>query len=257
MTIKISSGCANGMAREVPLKDMISGGVIRYFTGSQPTDADTPMAGTQLCQFTVASGTYTAEVLSFGLVSLDSGTEGSVDAITVDSVEVLGAVVPYNTSLTQTAVDVVSQINRHISNPNYSATSATGVITIQAHPGTGTSPNGFVVASTVTTLSKTDTNMTGGVASANGLSWEAGSTAGTIIKRSTETWSGVASATGTVGCARITGSIADANGTSTTLVRVDMSVGTTTASDLVLGVTTINSGDVESIASGTLTMPKA
>lgn len=103
------------------------------------------------------------------------GTQGSVSSITVNSIEVLGKPVPFNTTLAQTAADVATQINSFASDPaytagapKYSASSAAAVVTIAAGSGTGASPNGYAVAATVTTatgdtLTATTSAMAGGV----------------------------------------------------------------------------------------------
>ena len=62
-----------------------------------------------------------------------------------------------------------------------------------------------MLASTATTLTKTDVNLTGGINQVNGLTFGDGAS-GVLVKNPAETWSGVAAATGTAGFAGITGS---------------------------------------------------
>lgn len=94
-----------------------------------------------------------------GSVELTGGGSGSVDSITVDGVELLAAAVPYNTSLAQTASDVVDAINEKVTFPNYVAELNGATIEIyQEKPVAGT----LTVASTTTTITKTDTNLSGG-----------------------------------------------------------------------------------------------
>lgn len=102
------------------------------------------------------------EVLAQGSVELLTGGSGSVDSILVNSVEILSAPVNFNTDLPTTASDVAANINAFSSSPNYDAVAVGSVITITAKPGTGSGPNGFTVVSTCTTITKTDTNMSGG-----------------------------------------------------------------------------------------------
>lgn len=100
-----------------------------------------------------------AEVRSSGTVTI-AGAAGSVDTITVGGVNVLNAVVPFNASLTQTAADVAASINLK---GLYTATAAAAVVTIFELTDTGVTVNGLTVSGTLTTLTATYTNMTGGV----------------------------------------------------------------------------------------------
>ena len=101
------------------------------------------------------------EVSSIGSVTLATGISGSVDSITVDSVEVMSASVPFNSSLTQTAADVAANINAFTSVPNYTAKSF-GTKIVIAPTITGSSTNGFVVDATATTITTTDVNLASG-----------------------------------------------------------------------------------------------
>ncbi len=105
------------------------------------------------------------EVLAKGSVTLAAGdSSSSVSSITVNSVEVLGASVPFSTDLATTATAVAAQINRYSSTPKYTATASGPVITITASPGSGSTPNTFVIAATCSgTLTETSANMAGGV----------------------------------------------------------------------------------------------
>lgn len=100
-------------------------------------------------------------VFATGTVTLTGGASGSVDAITVNGVNVMSGSVAFNTSLTQTAADVVTNINAHTSTPDYTATSNGAVITISATVA-GYGPNGYVVAVTTTTITSSKTDMAGG-----------------------------------------------------------------------------------------------
>ena len=96
-----------------------------------------------------------------GTVSLTGGGSGSVDGITVDSIEIMSGAEAFDTDLTITAMNVVTNINANTSTPNYSATSLGTLITIKSDIA-GTSPNGFVVTSSTTTITTTDVNLSGG-----------------------------------------------------------------------------------------------
>jgi len=102
-------------------------------------------------------------ISAIGSVTLDTGASGSVDSITVNAVNIMNAVIPFNTSLAQTAIDVAANINTFTSTPNYTAVALNAKITITSVT-TGTGPNGFVVVANTTIITTTDVNMAGGLA---------------------------------------------------------------------------------------------
>jgi len=114
--------------------------------------------------FSVTGGT--ANTNATGGVTLSSGSSGSVNSVTVNGVTITSGAVNFNSSLTQTATDLKSNINAHTSNPNYTATSDGAVVTISAAASVGADANTFAVVSAVTTIGKTDANLSGGVTNA-------------------------------------------------------------------------------------------
>ena len=80
--------------------------------------------------------------------------------------------------------------------------------------------------------------------------------AGVIDKEGDETWAGTAVASGTAGYFRIVTNSDDGTTTSTSVVRIDGTVGTSGA-DLNLTSTTIASGAPVSISAGSFTLPQA
>lgn len=255
MALKYSSALRNFMAAIGSYKTAFQNGRIEIYTGAQPATADAAATGTLLCTITSSSGALTNEVLSSGTVTLATGAAGSVDTLTVNGVEVMGAVVPFNTSLTQTAADVAVQINRYNSYAEYIASSSGAVVTIKALPGTGITPNGFIVASTATTITKVDANMAGGVAGVNGLRFGAPA-GGAIAKLSTQTWSGVNAGTGTAGWYRQYGSVADAGAADTNLVfyREDGAISTAGA-ELNMSSTALIALATTTLGTSALTIP--
>lgn len=94
------------------------------------------------------------------------------------------------------------------------------------------------------------------VAGAFGNGLEFGTAAsGAISKAAGATWSGVAAASGTAGYFRLCANATDAGGASTTLPRVDGSIGTSGA-DLNMSSTTITSGQTYTIDTFTITLPQ-
>ncbi len=257
MTMRLSTGARNFLNKYGSIDRMLQQGRIEIYSGAQPATADAAVTGTLLCTITDNSATRTAEVVATGTVTLNSGAAGSVDAITVNGIAILGTVVPFNTSLTQTAADVAAQINRFSGNVDYMATSSGAVITIIALPGTGASPNGFVVASTVTTLTKTDANMAGGVNAANGLKFDV-STAGIMTKLASQTWSGTNATSGTAGWFRQYGSEADTGAAASTNreLRLDGAIATSGA-EMNLTSTAFAVGATTTLASWSMAVPAA
>lgn len=255
MTLRLSAGLRNFVNQTGSIRDALQNGEVRIYTGSQPATAEAAPTGTLLATITSGSGARTAEVLAAGTVTLTGGASGSVDTLTVNSVSIIDAAVPFNTSLTQTAADLANMINNSLSSPEYTATSSGAVVTISARRGSGAGPNTFAVASTVTTITKTDVNLSGGVTAVNGLKFGT-SAAGVLSKLSSQTWSGVAGNSGTAGWFRFVGSVTDAGALDTTesAVRLDGAISTSGA-QLNMSSTTITAAATQTISSFPLTLP--
>lgn len=255
MTLRLSTGMQNYLAKEGGVDDALNQGILKIFTGAQPASADAAETGTLLCTITDNAQARTAEVLAAGTVTLATGAAGSVNTVTVNGVDILGAAVPFNATLNQTASDVAAQINRNKSSPDYTATAAGAVVTIQALRGTGAGPNGYVVSATLTTLTATYANMAGGVAAANGLKFDAAA-AGAMAARTGQVWSGTNVADGVAGWFRFYGSVADAGAIDSTgtAIRVDGAISTAGA-ELNLNNTTLKTGATTKISTATATVP--
>jgi hypothetical protein len=254
MTLRLSTGLRNFVNADGSIKGALQNGEIKIYTGSQPATADAAPTGTLLATITSGSGARTAEVLATGTVTL-AGSAGSVTALTVDGVSIIDAAVAFNSSLTQTAVDLAAMINSSRSAPDYTATSSGAVVTIIAARGTGASPNTFVVDATCTTMTSTDVAMASGVTAVNGLKFGT-STAGVLSKHDTQVWSGIAGATGTAGWFRFTGSVADSGAldSAATEVRMDGAISTSGA-QLNMSSTSITSAATQTISSFPITLP--
>lgn len=242
MTLRISAGARNYMQAQGSLKDTFTNGCIYIYSGAQPATAEAAPTGTLLCTISAGSASITNEVLSSGTLTLTGGGSGSINTLTVNSVAVIDAAVNYNTSLTQTAADLAAAINNSLSSPEYTATSSGAVVTITAKRGTGSTPNGYAIAATTTTITTSNTAFAGGVAAANGLRFGF-SSGGVLVKHPSQIWSGVAAATGTAGWFRFVGSVADSGALDTTesQVRMDGAISTSGA-QLNMSSTSITSG---------------
>lgn len=96
-----------------------------------------------------------------GSVELTGGGSGSVDSITVNGVTITSGAEAFDTSLAQTAQNVVDNINANDTTPNYRAYRE-GVFIYIVSRKRGTTPNGYVVVSSTTTITSSDVNLSGG-----------------------------------------------------------------------------------------------
>jgi hypothetical protein len=256
MTLRLSTAARDHITGAGSLKSAFQDGQIQIYSGAQPASADSAPTGTLLATITASSAARTAEVLATGTVTL-SGSAGSVNSITVDGVQIMDVAVPFSTDLTLTAAAVAGAINASRSVPDYTATSAGAVVTIQAPRGMGAAANGLTVAADATTLTATVANMSGGVTAANGLKFGAAS-GGVVSKLDSQVWSGVAVASGTAGWFRFTGSVADSGvaDSSASQIRMDGAIATSGA-QLNMSSTAITSGATQTIASFPITLPTA
>ena len=258
MTARYSTGLRNFVARSGSYKDALQGGKIKIYTGSQPASADDAPTGTLLVTITDASGAHTSETLASGSVELTGGSSGSVNTITVDGIDILGGAITYATSLANTAALVAAAINANQANPGYRAAVLSGsTITIYARQGTGAEANGLVVASTVTTITKTDSNMASGVDSANGLKF-GDAASGILSKLSTQTWSGVTAVTGTAGWFRFEGPVADSGllDSAGSQIRLDGAI-STSGQQLNMSSTSFTAAATQTISTFPITLPAA
>lgn len=258
MALRPSKALRNAVLSGSSFQKAMSNCVLKIYTGSQPATPETAPSGTLLCTYSLASGALTREVQSIGSVDLTGGASGSVDTITVNSIEIMGSATAFDTSLAVTAAAVATKINRNPFNHLFDAyVSDTDKINIRARQGLGALANGWVVASTVTTITKTDSNMASGVSAVNGLNWDV-SAAGVITKRSDQTWSGTPGNSGTAGWFRFEAAVSDAGGTdsSEAILRLDGSIAASGA-EMNRGNLTITSGVTDTIDSFSLTFPTA
>lgn len=251
MAIEYSQGLRDFLQLNSSMKRALANGVFEIFTGAAPASPNDAATGTKLVTVSLASGAVTSEVLSNGTVTL-SGANGQVSGITVNSVEIMSGIVLWDTDLTTTAANVAADINSNLSSPEYTATSSGAVITIKALPGTGSTPNTYVVATTVSggTLAASDVNLASGVNPTNGLPYGAVTT-GKLVKSGI--WSGVNGNSGTAGYFRLKGSVADADGSSTVLIRIQGTCGTSGA-DYNMSSTSLTSGATHTVDTFELTL---
>lgn len=254
MTLRLSSGLRNHLMNGGSMKQAFSGGKLKIYSGSQPSTADAAPTGTLLATITDNSGAHTQEVRATGTITL-SGSSGSITAVTVNALTVLGETVAFDTDLSTTATNLAEAINEYHSVPKIQASASGAVVTLTAPQGVGAGANGWVVDSTTSTLVGTDVNMSGGVTSANGLKFDKGS-AGAMDKLDSQTWSGVAGVTGTAGWFRLEGPVADSGALDSTesQIRMDGAISTSGA-QLNMSSTSITASATQTITSFPITLP--
>ncbi len=260
MAIKYSSKLREFLAGYGSMKRALEGGVIEIFTGAAPTNPDDAETGSTLVSISLASGTVIPEILSAGTVEIT--VDGTVTGITVNSgnaIQIMSGTVTAQGTLTLTAAAVVANINRFISTPNYSATSAAGVITITALPMTGAGPNGDVVTAAGGATFAAEENMgtaVAGVAAVNGLTYDDFPLG---VLDHTGVFSGTVLATGTAGYFRIKGSVIDAGGADTSpyeFIRIQGTCGTSGA-DYNMDSTSLTYNATHTIDDWDITIPAA
>ena len=101
----------------------------------------------------------TPGVAPSGSVELTGGASGSVDDITVDGVSIMSGSEAFDTDLDTTAANVAANINAF--STGFTAVAVGPLITITSVTE-GTAQNGDAVVSTTTTITTTDTNLSGG-----------------------------------------------------------------------------------------------
>lgn len=255
MTLRLSTALRNYMLGGGSLRECLQGGKMKIYSGSQPATAEAAPTGTLLVTITDNSGAHTQEVRATGTISLTAGSAGSVDTATVASKNIIGAAIPYNTSLTQTAADLAAAINAYESEPKWSASASAGVVTLSGPLGLGAVGNSLTVAVTTTTLTASGSTTSGGVTSVNGLKFGA-SAAGAIDKLASQTWSGVAANSGTAGWYRFEGPVADSGALDSTesQYRMDGAISTSGA-QLNMSSTTITAAATQTVTSFPVSLP--
>ncbi len=109
-----------------------------------------------------------AEVRATGTVTITGGTNdpdvNTVTDVTVNAVSLMSVAVDWILSNDATASAVATEINNRTATHGYTAIAAANIITITAAPGTGATPNGYVVSlDTTGNVTGSTGNMAGGV----------------------------------------------------------------------------------------------
>lgn len=240
----------------------IANGWMEARSGSMPSSADAADTGTLLAVVTLAGGAYTGETLAEWKITI-SGSEGSLDSITIGGMPILSAAVSYTSSVAATVTAIVANINANATNPKFTARADDDDLYIKAPFASGTDYNSVVCATSTTTLgaavagdgTPSGSGGTAGVAAVNGLNWQYPPVAGVLSKESTAWQDTSANASGTVGYLRLKLDAGDGGTLSTAYRRMDFSVASSGAD--VTGTSLVTTAGAPFIISDfPLTIPK-
>lgn len=268
MAPRRSTALIQAVAGDMGYQRAMANGRLKYYTGSRPASADDAPTGTLLGTFTLAGAAYTAEVRATAVLAFttDAGTP-AVSVLTVGGLSLIASTVTSDGTIADLCSDLETAVNALTWLHGFTADSDATTVTISAPVGLGARANGLAVVCTAAevtvainagdadTMGVAGGNCTVGVTAANGLNFQYPPVAGALTKETTA-WQMTAVASGTVGYARWEFDGADNQSTGTTFRRQDLTVGTS-GTDLVVGTTTITSGQTYTIDTGTFTLPLA
>lgn len=201
-------------------------GCIEIYSGAMPITADAAPTGTLLGRITNNGADFTPEVVGSTVVTF-SGASGSLTALTVAGINVLGTQAPVNMQIGDALVTFAKQVADAINITGiYRAVATSNTVMIMGAADTGSRNNGASVAISVgsgdlaATLSSQ--TITGGIDGTGGLGWAAPS-GGKVTKKGLWSFKGLAN--GTAGWFRMKSSEADTNQANAPYPRCDGSIG--------------------------------
>jgi hypothetical protein len=253
MSLRYSTGYRNGLLQGKSFKELFADGVIRMFTGSQPSSADTGATGTLLVTITRAAQTFVASILSTRQTDAVKVTAGT--ATEVYTVAINGNPYAYTMQGGDDAFAIAKGLAALVRKNNL----------VNCVPWTNGGLGGVMVeakcAGEVYSVLVSTTASVGTIAWSacvansryNGLLFGSAS-AGVIGKESAYAWSGSAIVTGTAGWFRLSENDDDYDADSTSCVRIDGTVGTSGA-DLTVGSSSLTANGAVTLDSANFTNP--
>jgi len=97
---------------------------------------------------------------TIGYLTLD-GTSGQINSVSVSTIVITSAAVPFAANLTTTAANLAANINAHTSEPKYRAVARGSLVIIKTLPNTGYPAGGYSLAASATTMTAAATNLPG------------------------------------------------------------------------------------------------
>lgn len=243
---KYSTGLVSQLAGHKSLKESLHGFVIRIYSGSQPTDADTAINGTLLYELTLAGGAFdgTASTRQVDKIVVGSFTEGHTFAVSVDAGTTYTYTALADSSTTIVAAGLAALID---ASDIVSAVSSGADIIVRARfAGVA-----FTLAEEADTGTLTLSTLVAN-ARTNGLNW--GDETGGVLSKESGAWQDNAIATNTAAWFRVC-RYADAGGASESEVRAD-GICSTTSGEMILRTLNIVTADPLTLDTFTITIPK-
>lgn len=201
-------------------------GVIDIYSGAMPITADAAPTGTLLGRITNNGVAFTPEVVGSTVLTL-SGASGSVTALTIAGIDVLGTQAPVNMQIGDALVTFAKQVADAINITGvYRAVATSNTVMIMGLADTGSRNNGASVVISVSSgdlaAARSSQTIAGGVDGVGGLGWAAPS-GGKVTKKGV--WSFTGLANGTAGWFRMKSSEADTNQANAPYPRCDGTIG--------------------------------
>ena len=125
MTIRASTGLKNAMLGSVGLKDALANGVLRIYSGTQPSSADAAVVGTLLMEVTLDGGAFSHGTPTNGL-NWDTPANGQTEKPVADTWKGAGI------------ADGVAGWGRFCANPLDDGSSSTSLSRVDMSVGKGT-----------------------------------------------------------------------------------------------------------------------
>jgi hypothetical protein len=253
MALELSTKLRNDLLGGRSFREIFADSVIRIYSGSAPSSADSAATGTLLVSITKSGGTVSTDEVSTrqqGKINVGTCVNANTIAITLNSHNYTYTCAS-DTEATEAglAAAYFNRVCAAAGEPVLFAACATAdIYVISTVPGTA-----FTLADNSSTATITVTQAAVANAQADTIRWAAPSS-GAITKES-ETWNGVAVATGVAGYFRLVNSSDDASSdTGYIYPRLQGNVATS-GTEMTLSNTTITSGATQTIDSATITMP--
>jgi hypothetical protein len=206
MAIRLSDAACALMAGDVGLRRALANAHMVFYTGSQPSSANSGKGTAQpIVAFTKDDSVHTEETLATWEIVFSglTGTAG-LSSLKLDNMEILGTTIT-NTALGTIADSVATQINKYVGNAGVTAVSDTiSKVTVTAPKGSGAAWNSMVLLGVESgTVTATETGggavVVTGVMSLNGLTFDVAADGADLVpaeanfyiaKPSGETWKG-------------------------------------------------------------------
>jgi len=258
MAIRASQGLVDKLAEGYGLRDLLRDMRFYVYDGTQPATGDLAPTGNNLFIFTLGGNTFTVPTRSNADITC-AGT-GTLDTVKVGGIgeNLLNAPATITAGdLVTSAANVAAAINAK-DNANHIIAVSDGVSKVTLHQPyhMGADGNGLTLAITQTTSTCTnDATFTTGVTAVNGLNMDYPAVDGVLSRPSGVSWKGTVSTAGTCGWFRAVagGSLP---GDAATRISFDGIIATS-GGELDMGTLTVAAASVQTVASFTLTQPKA